>query len=173
MGIRTLILDVDGVLTDGRLQYTSDGEEIKTFDVKDGLAMAAAVRAGLQVGIVTGRQSPVVRRRVEELKLTFLVEGCADKTAALRTLEADGVLRADESAYMGDDWNDLGIMKSVALPMAPADAVREVIEAAEFVSPSNGGHGAVRDAVEHILKREGLFEDILKAYEGEAYERGQ
>ena len=130
MDIKWIILDVDGVLTDGKLIYTSNGEEVKEFSAKDGLGLAAAHKAGLSLAIIN-------------------------------------------IAYMGDDLNDLGVLSLVGLPMAPQNAAPEVKRVAQFVSNYNGGSGAVRDAVEYILKSQNMWDSVVQDYTMEAHNHGQ
>ena len=127
--IRAIILDVDGVLTDGRIGYGGGSpDEIKFFDVKDGHGIKLALRAGLQVGILSGRTSAANRRRAEELGLSFLVEGAKDKAAAFETLLQQQQLAAHECLYVGDDLIDLPVMRRVAISVAVADAAPELLE---------------------------------------------
>jgi 3-deoxy-D-manno-octulosonate 8-phosphate phosphatase (KDO 8-P phosphatase) len=150
--IRLLVLDVDGVLTDGSLLYGPSGEEVKRFHVQDGLAVVAARRSGLEVAVITGRASAAVTRRMAELGLGEVHQGVEDKLAALRgVLERLGVAE-DEVAVMGDDLTDLPLMRRAGLALAPANAVAEVRRAAHWVSRRRGGEGAVREAVEMLLR---------------------
>ena len=173
MNIKWIILDVDGVLTDGKLIYTSGGEEIKAFTARDGLGLAAAHKAGISLGIITARTSPMVERRAKELKFDALLMGHANKTEALRSLCASHNIELEHIAYMGDDLNDLGALSLVGLPMAPQDAAAEVKKLAQFVSNHNGGSGAVRDAVEYILKSQNMWDSVVKDYAMEAHNHGQ
>ena len=150
--IRLLVLDVDGVLTDGVLVYGPAGEEIKRFHVRDGLAMQAARAAGIEVAIMSGRASAAVTRRMSELGIVEVHQGIADKAAELRAMLARLGVRADEAAMMGDDLPDLPVMKSAGLGLAPSDAAPEIKRAAAWVSRARGGHGAVREAVEMLLR---------------------
>jgi len=150
--IRLLVLDVDGVLTDGVLVYGPAGEEIKRFHVRDGLAMQAARAAGIEVAIMSGRASAAVTRRMSELGIVAVHQGIADKAAELRAMLARLGVRADEAAMMGDDLPDLPVMKSAGLGLAPSDAAPEIKRAAAWVSRARGGHGAVREAVEMLLR---------------------
>jgi 3-deoxy-D-manno-octulosonate 8-phosphate phosphatase (KDO 8-P phosphatase) len=150
--IRLLVLDVDGVLTDGVLVYGASGEEIKRFHVRDGLAIQQARRAGVEVAIVSGRASAAVTRRMSELGVVEVHQGVGDKESLLRGLLARLDVKSAETAVMGDDLPDLPLMRIAALAMAPADAVPEVRRAAGWVSRSAGGHGAVREAVEMLLR---------------------
>lgn len=173
MDIKWIILDVDGVLTDGKLIYTSNGEEVKEFSAKDGLGLAAAHKAGLSLGIITARVSPMVERRANELKFDALLMGHANKTDALRSLCESHHIKLENIAYMGDDLNDLGALSLVGLPMAPQNAAPEVKRVAQFVSNYNGGSGAVRDAVEYILKSQNMWDSVVQDYTMEAHNHGQ
>lgn len=150
--IRLLVLDVDGVLTDGVLVYGASGEETKRFHVRDGFAIQAARRAGLEIAVVSGRASASVTRRMTELGVVEVHQGVADKESLLRGVLARLGVKPAETAVMGDDLLDLPLMRMAGLAMAPADAVPEVRRAAGWVSRSAGGHGAVRDAVEMLLR---------------------
>lgn len=173
MDIKWIILDVDGVLTDGKLIYTSNGEEVKEFSAKDGLGLAAAHKACLSLGIITARVSPMVERRANELKFDALLMGHANKTDALRSLCESHHIKLENIAYMGDDLNDLGALSLVGLPMAPQNAAPEVKRVAQFVSNYNGGSGAVRDAVEYILKSQNMWDSVVQDYTMEAHNHGQ
>jgi 3-deoxy-D-manno-octulosonate 8-phosphate phosphatase (KDO 8-P phosphatase) len=150
--IRLLVLDVDGVLTDGVLVYGASGEETKRFHVRDGLAIQAARRGGVEVAVVSGRASAAVTRRMSELGVVEVHQGVEDKESLLRGLLARLGVKAAETAVMGDDLVDLPVMRMAGLAMAPADAVPEVRRASGWVSRSPGGHGAVREAVEFLLR---------------------
>ncbi|MBI2524817.1 MAG: HAD hydrolase family protein [Candidatus Rokubacteria bacterium] len=150
--IRLLVLDVDGVLTDGGLLYGAGGEEIKRFDVHDGWALAAARRAGLEVGVISGRASAAVTRRMAELGIQEVHQGVGDKPARLAQIMARLAVEPGQVAVMGDDLPDLPLMKTVALALAPANAAPEVRRAAHWVSRRRGGEGAVREAIEMILR---------------------
>ncbi len=173
MAIRCLALDVDGVLTKGEIIYTSSGEEVKAFHAKDGLGLALAKRMGLQTAIITGRTSLMVERRAKELKISHIQMGSHNKSAALQELLQTLQLEAHEVAYMGDDLNDLGIMSKVGLAMTPQDGVSEVQAVAHYICQAKGGEGAVREAVEYILKQGGLWEDAVRTYREESYQAGQ
>jgi 3-deoxy-D-manno-octulosonate 8-phosphate phosphatase (KDO 8-P phosphatase) len=149
---RLLVLDVDGVLTDGVLIYGASGEEIKRFHVRDGLALQQARRAGVEVAIVSGRASAAVTRRMSELGVVEVHQGVGDKEALLRGLLARLGVSAAETAVMGDDLPDLPLMRMAGIAMAPVDAAPEVRQAADWVSRSAGGHGAVREAIEWLLR---------------------
>src|SRR5262249_37436115 len=150
--IRLLVLDVDGVLTDGILVYGPAGEETKRFHVQDGLAMVEARRAGLEIAVVSGRSSASVARRLDELGITEVHQGVKDKGDLLSGLCARLGLEWTLVAVMGDDLNDLPAMKHAGLRLAPSNAVAEVRQAADWVSRRVGGQGAVREAVELLLR---------------------
>ncbi|HXA95572.1 MAG TPA: HAD hydrolase family protein [Candidatus Dormibacteraeota bacterium] len=150
--IRLLVLDVDGVLTDGGLLYGPSGEETKRFHVHDGLALVAAAKAGLQIAILSSRASAAVTRRMTELGVREVHQGVADKAAALDALRERLGLRGAEVAVMGDDLPDLPAMARAGLALAPANAVAEVKRVAHWVARRRGGDGAVREAVEMLLK---------------------
>ena len=173
MNIQWIVLDVDGVLSDGSLVYTSTGEELKSFSVKDGLGLTTARKSGIKLAIITARVSPMVERRAKELHFDALLMGHANKTEALRSLCAEHQIDLKTIAYMGDDLNDLGALQLVGLPMAPNNAVPEVKQLAKFISTVNGGQGAVREAVEYILKNQGLWETVVADYAREIHAHGQ
>ena len=173
MGIRCLVLDVDGVLTKGEITYTSSGEELKTFHAKDGMGLAIAHAMGLQTAIITGRTSPIVERRAKELKISHVQMGSHNKSVGLQVVLDTLQVEPQEVAYMGDDLNDLGVMSRVGLAMTPQDGVPEIKDIAHYICQANGGEGAVREAVEYILKREGLWEEAVCKYREESYQAGQ
>ena len=150
--IRLLVLDVDGVLTDGGLLFSASGEETKRFHVHDGLAMVAARKAGLQVAILSSRASAAVTRRMAELGVGEVHQGVTDKAGGLDALRDRLGLARGEVAMMGDDLPDLPAMARAGLALAPANAVAEVKRAAHWVARRRGGDGAVREAVEMLLK---------------------
>lgn len=153
--LRWLLCDVDGVLTDGRLLYGPQGEELKSFDVKDGLGLKLAQRAGLKVGLLSSRNSPALAQRAVELGIDAMVTGHEDKGAAFEGFLAAQEISADEVAYIGDDLPDLPVLRRCGLAFAPADAVPEVQAAVDQILPRPGGRGAVREMVERILKARG------------------
>lgn len=167
--IKLIVFDVDGTLTDGRLYIDNFGNEMKTFDVKDGLAIAQAVRAGMIIAFITGKNSKIVERRGIELKVHEIRQGISNKIAELEDIHRKYGLTYAETAYMGDDLIDLEPMRRVALSGAPKDSVEEILEIAHFISKKNGGDGAAREFVEKILKGEGLWRGIVENFEN----RGQ
>lgn len=156
-GIRLLVLDVDGVLTDGRLVYGPGGEELKIFHVQDGLAIVGARQAGLVVAVISGRASPAVSRRMADLGVLEVHQGSDDKPAVLETLLRRHRLTPRETAYMADDLPDLPVLKEVGLALAPANAAPEVKRIAHWVGKRAGGNGAVREALEAILRARGSW----------------
>jgi 3-deoxy-D-manno-octulosonate 8-phosphate phosphatase (KDO 8-P phosphatase) len=150
--IRLLVLDVDGVLTDGGLVYTASGEETKRFHVHDGFALVAARKAGLQIAVLSGRASAAVTRRMAELGVAEVYQGVADKVAALDSLRERLGLALREVAMMGDDLPDMPAMARAGMALAPANAIAEVKRMAHWTARRRGGDGAVREAVEMLLK---------------------
>jgi len=161
--IKLIVLDVDGTLTDGGIYYDSQGNEMKRFDVKDGLGIKVALAAGLQIAVITGRISPIVERRVKELGIQHLIQGVQKKVPALCGLAENLGLSLGEIAYMGDDLNDLPAMNLVGFRACPADADEQVRELCEFVAQKNGGNGAVREFVQYILTQENCWRTIVDA----------
>ncbi len=161
--VRLLVLDCDGVLTDGSITYDDRGHELKTFNVRDGLGLRAWMNAGYHAAIITGRGGPALARRADELGVRHLIEGSSDKRAALEQLAAETGIGLEETAAMGDDWPDLAMFELAGYSIAPADAHADLRARAHFVTPSPGGRGAVRDAVEHLLSARNLLDAARKA----------
>lgn len=149
--IRLAVFDIDGVFTDGRIWLGSDGVEYKSFSVRDGVGVKSLLRAGIEVAIISGRASPAVDRRMAELGVTRVVQGCVDKAAALQRLLVETGIPAELAAYLGDDTPDLPAMQMVSLACAVADAHAETLAASAWVSRHPGGHGAVREFCEFLL----------------------
>lgn len=158
--IKLLALDVDGVLTDGRIGYGNDGEELKFFNIKDGLGIKLLQRAGVEIAIITGRDSNIVNRRAKELGIDAVIQGREDKLIALKELCADRELSLTQCAYMGDDLPDLSAIQAAGLGMTVADASAAVVDAADWQSSYKGGEGAVREACEAILLARGQLHDL-------------
>ena len=150
--IKLVVLDVDGTLTDGGIYYDSQGNEMKMFNVKDGLGIKVALTAGLKIAILTGRKSPMVQRRAKELGITHLIEGVQQKYPTLLELAKSCEIDMKEICYIGDDWNDLQCMKNVGLRMCPSDAVKDIQQICDYTADNRGGYGAVRDCLEYLLK---------------------
>ncbi|NLF16108.1 MAG: HAD-IIIA family hydrolase [Lentisphaerae bacterium] len=163
--IGAVILDVDGVLTDGRIGYGSGPDEIKFFDVRDGLGIRLLQNAGVRVCLLSGRASPANRRRAEELRLDAVVEGATDKTAGLQGLLERLGLSAAACCYVGDDLIDIPVLRRVGLAVAVADAAEEVRAVAHWVTAAPGGRGAVREVAERLLKARGVWSEVCRRYE--------
>ena len=162
--IEMLVVDVDGVLTDGSIVYTDQGEEIKTFHVRDGSGLKLWTHLGKRAGIITGRQSPIVLRRAAELGITAVVQGSDDKRAAFTQLVAEHQLRGEQVAYVGDDLPDLPVLRLCGLAVAVADACDEVRQLAQFVTRAACGRGAVRETIELILRAQGRWQEALARF---------
>jgi len=162
--IRLLLLDVDGVMTDGRITYTEAGVESKSFNVKDGLGIRLAMDAGIRVGIVTARTSEALRHRCRNLAIDLVFDGVKNKRAVLDDIVATTGVSAHQIAFMGDDLQDLPLMRCVGLSVAVADAHDLLIEHADMVTIRRGGHGAVREVCESLLKAQGAWERIMDRY---------
>jgi 3-deoxy-D-manno-octulosonate 8-phosphate phosphatase (KDO 8-P phosphatase) len=162
--VRLLVVDVDGVLTDGRLYFGPDGEALKAFDVRDGHGIKLLREAGIEVAVLTARNSPIVDRRVRELGIERVIQGAADKAAAFAALAEAVRIAPAECGYIGDDWPDLPVLAQVGLAATVADAVAEVRRAAHWISRAPGGRGAVRELAEFILRAQGRFEPLLRRY---------
>jgi 3-deoxy-D-manno-octulosonate 8-phosphate phosphatase (KDO 8-P phosphatase) len=159
--IRLLLLDVDGVLTDGTVTIDAAGGEAKTFNIKDGAAIVWAQRLGMKIGWISARPSPVTARRAAELRVRLLVESSQPKITAYQQILRRSKLTDDDVAYMGDDLLDLPVITRAGLGLAPADAVAEVRAAAHHVTAASGGRGAVREAIELILKAQGRWQPFV------------
>jgi 3-deoxy-D-manno-octulosonate 8-phosphate phosphatase (KDO 8-P phosphatase) len=166
MGLSWLLTDVDGVLTDGRLRYGSEGELDKTFHVRDGLALRLAKQAGLKVGLLTARGGAAVARRAMELGLDAVIERREEKGVAFKAFLSERALRAEEVAYVGDDLPDLPVLLRSGLSFAPSDAAGEVQEHVHRVLDVPGGAGAVRAAVEEILRARGQWQSLVATFLG-------
>lgn len=162
--VRLILLDVDGVLTDGTVDIHSTGGESKPFFIRDGLAMIWARRAGLEVGLLSGRPSEATTRRAAELGLQIVSQGSNDKRAAFAQILADHHVAAHEVAYMGDDLVDLPILGHAGLSTAPADAVEDVRSRVHWLSRHPGGRGAVRELVELVLVAQDRWTGIVDAH---------
>jgi 3-deoxy-D-manno-octulosonate 8-phosphate phosphatase (KDO 8-P phosphatase) len=165
--IEALIVDVDGVLTDGGILYTDRGEEIKAFHVRDGSGLKLWRSLGKTAAIVTGRRSEIVARRGLELGIAPIVQGADDKLAAVHKVLAELKRKPAEACYIGDDLPDLSAMRAVGLAVAVADACPEALEIAHYVTTARGGQGAVRETIELILKCQGVWDGLVAKYRGE------
>lgn len=163
--IQLLVFDVDGCLSDGGIIYDGSGEEFKVFNVKDGFAMISLEKFGFKSAIITGRASKVVERRAKELKMTYLYQGVKDKKAVLEEILEKEKLSFENVAAIGDDLNDLKLLKSVGWSFAPNDAIAVVKESVTTVLQSCGGKGAAREMIDLILEKEGKLEEVLKLWQ--------
>nr|WP_320194087.1 HAD-IIIA family hydrolase [uncultured Desulfobacter sp.] len=162
--IQLLLLDVDGVLTDGSITYTDTGEQIKTFNAKDGLGIRLLMDAGILVGIVTARVSGALRHRCENLGITLVFDGIRDKAGALASISETTQVSTAQIAFMGDDLIDLPAMTRAGFAFTVADAPVEVKDRADLITELPGGKGAVRQACEAILKAKGLWENAISRF---------
>ena len=164
--IKCIILDVDGVLTDGGIYTAPDGSELyKPFFARDGLIISLARKVGVTTAVITGRASSIVENRMRELHIDLVYQGSLDKRAAYADIKAKTGLTDEEIAYIGDDLVDLPILRMVGLPCAVGDAVPEVKEAAQIIADAHGGRGAVREIYEIILKTQGLWDEVLTVFQ--------
>jgi 3-deoxy-D-manno-octulosonate 8-phosphate phosphatase (KDO 8-P phosphatase) len=162
--VEVLLLDVDGVLTDGTLFYLGALEEMKAFNTLDGFGLRLLRDAGIAVGLITARSSEAVARRAKELKLDHVYSDCRNKREAYTTLLEQQGWQAEQTAYMGDDWLDLPVLTQVGCSFAPANAAAEVCRQVDYVTERSGGQGAVREACELILEAKGLLSQLLNTY---------
>jgi 3-deoxy-D-manno-octulosonate 8-phosphate phosphatase (KDO 8-P phosphatase) len=162
--VRMLVLDVDGVLTDGSINLDDQGREFKRFDVRDGWAIRVWMSLGHEVALLTGRGGGAVRARAKELGITRVVEGSRDKGKDLEKLAADAGVPLGEVAHMGDDLPDLPALRRAGYAMTVADAAPEVLEVCNFVTERPGGHAAVREAIKHLLEARGEYAAIIARY---------
>ncbi|MGC9108644.1 MAG: KdsC family phosphatase [Caldimicrobium sp.] len=162
--IKLLLLDVDGVLTDGGIIITGDGEEIKIFSVLDGMGIKLLQKAGVEVGILSGRFSPVMKHRSKELGIDLLYQGELAKLPAFEKILKEKELKVEEVAYMGDDWLDIPILKRVGLAIGVPNAWPPVNNYVHYITKKEGGKGAVREVCDLILMAKGLWDRFLKEY---------
>lgn len=164
--VKLLVLDVDGVLTDGGLYYDADGRVMKRFNVQDGLGVKMAQEAGLKLAVITGLDSPAVSARMRELGVADYHFGHTHKPPLLESIRVKHGLEFDQMAYLGDDWVDVSVMRMVGLPMAVANAQPEVRRLAAWVTERRGGDGAAREAIAFILEARGLLEAQWRRWGG-------
>lgn len=162
--IKMIILDVDGVLTDGSIAVGDNGELFKTFNVRDGLGITLAQKLGIKTAIITGRESKMLAYRAKELKINAFYQNKKNKIPAYRELLAEYNLQPEEVAYIGDDLFDLAVMSDVGFPATVADATDEAKSVSIMISDFAGGKGAVRQIIEFILKAQGKWQSIVDSY---------
>ena len=161
--IRLILLDVDGVLTDGRIGLLPKGGEIKFFSVYDGLAIRLARKVGWEVGFLTGRTSEEVEARARELGVEILIQGSRDKVKDFEKILKERNLKASQVAYVGDDLTDIPLLKRVGFSAAPRNAAEPVKYYVHYVTRARGGYGAVREVVDLLLKNTGKWEEVIEA----------
>ncbi|CAM2182761.1 3-deoxy-D-manno-octulosonate 8-phosphate phosphatase KdsC [Paraburkholderia sacchari] len=161
--VRLMIFDVDGVLTDGGLLFTGAGDTMKGFNSLDGHGAKLLREAGIDTAIITGRRSEIVALRAKELRITHLYQGVEDKRVAFEALLAETGITREQCGYMGDDWPDLGVMLQCGFGAAPANAHPDVLARAHWVTDKIGGHGAVREVTDLILRAQGHYDAMLAA----------
>jgi len=161
VSIELIVLDVDGTMTDSRITYSEDGDEIKSFNVKDGLAIASWRKLGRQVAIITGRSSDIVARRAKELHIEHFYQGVENKKEVLDDLLEKLDLKMEHVAAIGDDLNDMKMLKAAKMSFVPRDASAYVDKIATVILSKKGGDGAVREMIEYLIKKEGLEEKYL------------
>ena len=161
MSIELIVLDVDGTMTDSRITYSQDGDEIKSFNVKDGLAIVSWMKLGKKVAIITGRSSDIVKRRAKELRIEYFYQGVEDKLTQLEILSEKLNITLDNIAVIGDDLNDYKMLKAAKISFVPNDASEHVEKIATVVLMRRGGDGAVREMIEYLIAKEGLTQKYL------------
>ncbi len=162
--IRLVIFDVDGVLTDGRLYLGNEGEELKAFNIKDGLGIKLLMQSGVEVGVITGRSSRLVAQRMQSLGVQYVHQGQQEKLPAYRALLAELGLEAEQVAYVGDDLIDLPVMRRVGFAVAVDDAHPLVRQHAHWQTPEAGGKGAARAVCELLMKAQGTLDEVYRRY---------
>ncbi len=165
MNIELIVLDVDGTMTDSHITYSEAGDEIKSFNVKDGLAIASWRKLGKQVAIITGRSSKIVARRAKELRIEYFYQGVENKLEVLQQLLVKLDLSMENVAAIGDDLNDLRMLQAVAVSFVPRDASAYVEKIATVILSKRGGEGAVREMIEYLIVKEGLEEKYLELWQ--------
>lgn len=162
--IKLLLLDCDGVLTDGRISFLPNGDEQKTFHVRDGQGIVLLHRAGLRSGIISGRSSSLVERRAKELGIEFVRQGTWDKLDDFEEILEQAGVSSAETAFVGDDVADIPLMLRVGFAVAVADAVPETKKAAQLITQNSGGAGAVREVTDLILQAQGKWQELMSRY---------
>ncbi len=162
--IKLLALDVDGVLTDGRIIYDSDGRSLKFFNVYDGMGLSLLRRAAIEVAFISAKSSPTIAIRARDCGVSIVMEDISDKAEAVRRVASSVGVELSETAFVGDDLVDIPAMRVSGLAIAVANACSEVKDAADYITNAYGGRGAVREVCELILKSKGLWENIISGY---------
>ena len=162
--IKLIALDVDGTLSNGKIYTDDEDNNLKAFDVKDGFAIAQWIKEGGIVAIITGKSSNIVQRRADELGIQEVAQGISNKVQEMEKLITKLGITLDEVAYMGDDINDLGVMRMVKIAAAPKNSAAEVLERVHFISTKDGGDGAVREFIEFLMKENGTWENVINRF---------
>ncbi len=162
--IELLLLDVDGVLTDGRLTMSNEGAELKSFHARDGLGIRMAQRGGIMIGLISGRESRVVADRAEELYITEVHQRIYDKLEKFREILQRLKLQPEQVCFMGDDLVDIPVLRAVGLAAAPADAIEQVLSTAHYITGRNGGAGCVRELVDILLQATGKWDKVTSRF---------
>jgi len=165
--VKGVLLDVDGVMTDGKLHYSSNGEEIKSFDVKDGLGIQLLQKANIVVGIISGRNSDALEKRAKELGIQLRYVGSIDKERDFREFLKTTGLERKEVAYIGDDLPDLATLKLCGFSACPSDACPEVLKVSDYICSKRGGEGVVREIAELVLRSTGDWTSVLREFQSE------
>jgi len=163
--IRLIVLDVDGCLSDGKITYSSCEDELKSFNVKDGLAIKSAKALGYEIAIITGRNSSILAKRAKELEITYLYQGIRDKATKLKELCLELEISLNEVVAIGDDLNDLGMLRIVNRSFAPADAASYILKECDTVLKRVGGDGAVREMIEIVFEESGDYDRFVALWE--------
>lgn len=162
--IKLVIIDVDGVMTDGGVYYDNSGMEYKKFNVKDGFGITTAIYAGIKIAIITGRKSEIVDTRAKELGIDKVYQGARRKYLQFDRIKKDFNVTEDEIAFISDDIIDMGLLKEVGVKVAVKDACKEVKAIADYITPQQGGRGAVRNFLEYLLKKKKLWKKSIQRY---------
>lgn len=162
--IRLMIFDIDGVMTDGSLHYMADGEAIKTFHVHDGLGIKLLQQSGVPTAIITARQTEIITKRARDLGIAHVMQGVHDKRVGFETMLEKLGLTADECGFLGDDWIDLPVLTRVGFAASVPNGRAEVQARAHYVTQAHGGHGAVRELCELIMRAQGTYDSVLAPY---------
>jgi len=164
LSIKLLLLDVDGTMTDGKITYSNNGDELKSFCVKDGLAVASWIKLGGKVAIVTGRESKIVEKRAKELGIEYIYQGVKDKFKKVEEILEDTNLTWENVAAIGDDLNDISMLKRAKISFAPSNSSKYIKNYVNIMLTKSGGDGAIREMIEYILEKENKIEELLSLW---------
>jgi 3-deoxy-D-manno-octulosonate 8-phosphate phosphatase (KDO 8-P phosphatase) len=162
--IKMILMDTDGVLTEGKIIFFSGGGEAKAFDVKDGVGIKLAQRVGIKTGIITGRSSEAVTRRAQELGIDELCQGAREKLISYEEIISKHSLKDEEVCFIGDDIIDIPVLKRVGFPVAVADAHKDILSFTAYQTDLKGGQGAVREVIDFIIRAQGKWDQLIKRY---------